>query len=62
MLEETQCEHRFCLECLDIYVKSKVNYTEDNNEHIIDDSIPCPICKRKLCCICDYAKFDCICK
>lgn len=64
MLEETQCEHRFCLECLDTYVKSKLNYTEDENEHVIDGGIPCPICRQnlELCCICDYAKFDCICK
>jgi hypothetical protein len=64
MLEETECEHRFCLECLDIYVKSKLNYTEDNNEHVIDQGIPCPICRKnlELCCVCKYAKFNCICK
>lgn len=64
MLEETQCEHRFCLECLDIYVKSKLDFTDDDNEHVIDDGIPCPICRRdlQLCCVCEYAFFECICK
>jgi hypothetical protein len=64
MLEETECEHRFCLECLDTYVNSKLNYTEDENEHVIDGGIPCPVCRRdiQLCNDCNYAVFECICK
>ena len=64
MFEETECEHRFCLECLDTYVKSKLDYTDDDNEHVIDGGIPCPVCRRdlQLCYNCDYARFNCICK
>ena len=64
ILEETECEHRFCLECLDIYVKSKLDYTDDDNEHVIEGGIPCPICRRNinLCINCEYARFECICK
>jgi len=64
MFEETKCEHRFCLECLDTYVKSKLNYTDDDNEHVMDGGIPCPVCRRdlQLCYDCEYARFNCICK
>ena len=64
MFEETECEHRFCLECLDTYVKSKLDYTDDDNEHVIDGGIPCPVCRRDLylCYNCEYAHFNCICK
>jgi len=64
MLEETECEHRFCLECLDKYVKSKLNYSDDDNEHVIEGGITCPVCRRNLhmCHRCNYAKFNCICK
>jgi hypothetical protein len=64
MLEETQCEHLFCLKCLNDYVKSRLNYNDDEHEHIIDDGIPCPVCRRDLymCEHCDYARFECICE
>jgi len=64
MLEETECEHRFCLECLDTYVKSKLDYTDEDNEHVIEGGIPCPVCRRDLhlCYNCNYAQFNCICK
>ena len=63
MLEETECEHLFCLKCLDSYVKSRLRYNDDDNEHIIDGGIPCPVCRRDLhmCEQCGYARFDCIC-
>ena len=53
-----------CIALQDKYVKSKLDFTDDDNEHVIDDGIPCPICRRnlQLCCICEYAFFDCICK
>jgi hypothetical protein len=64
MLEETECEHRFCLECLDTYVNSKLTYTEDEDENVIDGGIPCPVCRRdiQLCNDCNYSMFKCICK
>lgn len=64
MFEETRCEHRFCLDCLDTYVKSKLNYTHDKNEHVIDGGIPCPVCRRnlQLCYNCEQPQFNCICK
>ena len=64
MLEETQCQHRFCIECLDNYVKSRMNYTVSRRVHIMDSGIPCPVCRRDLqiCDRCDNPQFDCICK
>jgi hypothetical protein len=56
-----------------IYIKknyfrkiSKLKYTDDENlsEEVLEDSIPCPVCRRdiKLCQDCEHANFDCICK
>ena len=33
MLEETQCEHLFCLNCLNDYVKSRLKYNDDEHEY-----------------------------
>lgn len=54
MLEETECEHRFCLSCLDTYVKSRI---------IHGICIPCPVCRRDLqyCDVCENAKYNCTC-
>jgi len=66
MMEETECGHFFCLGCLDKYVKSRLKYTDDENlsEEVVEDCIPCPVCRRdiKLCQDCEHANFDCICK
>ena len=59
MLEETACEHRFCLSCLDKYVKNKL-LPEGG---LKDNCILCPVCRRNLvfCNICVNAKYECTC-
>ena len=64
MLEETQCGHLFCLSCLDKYVKTRLNFVDDEDrECIIEEGIPCPVCCRdiNLCSECNHATFECSC-
>lgn len=65
MLEETQCGHLFCLSCLDKYVKTRLNFLDDEDrECIVDEGIPCPVCRRdiNLCSECNHANFECSCE
>jgi hypothetical protein len=59
VFEETECEHRFCLSCLDRYVKSRILPEGELKENCI----PCPVCKRdlKYCDDCENPNYDCIC-
>jgi hypothetical protein len=57
--------HLFCLSCLDKYVKSRLNFADDEDrEYITEECIQCPVCRRdiNLCSDCNHAKFECGCE
>jgi len=55
LLEETSCGHRFCLSCLDKYVKPKFEREEP---------ITCPTCRRNIeyCSDCNNSNYECLCE
>ena len=64
LMEETTCGHRFCLPCLNTYVKSKLEQSEVYGcMDVKKEGIPCPTCRRnlKICIDCGYSMYACVC-
>ena len=65
LLEETPCGHRFCLTCLDTYVKSKLEPSDYGCFAIKEGyNLDCPTCRKNIenCCNCSKARCQCECQ
>lgn len=65
LLEETPCGHRFCLTCLDSYIKSKLE-PGDYGSFVIKEGqiLNCPTCRSNIenCRNCSRASWQCECQ
>ena len=64
LLEETPCGHRFCLSCLDTYIKSKLEPSDYGSLKTKEgQTLSCPTCRSNIenCKDCSKACYQCNC-